>query len=117
MTVPSNDYEVGYGRPPTHTRWKKGQCGNPKRIRKRATKPAVELIDDFFAAKTKIVENGMSRRATNFEVILLQLSSKAMAGHKGAMNTLLRYQQFAASRGGMRSVEFRLGPDAGDQNG
>ncbi len=24
------DYEIGYGKPPKHTRFKKGQCGNPK---------------------------------------------------------------------------------------
>jgi hypothetical protein len=25
------DYEVGYGKPPCHTRFKKGQSGNPAR--------------------------------------------------------------------------------------
>ena len=26
----SGDYEVGYGRPPRHTRFAKGQSGNPR---------------------------------------------------------------------------------------
>ena len=29
MNIPPEKYDVGYGRPPKHTRWKKGQCGNP----------------------------------------------------------------------------------------
>lgn len=33
--TPSEEYEVGYGRPPKQTRWRKGQSGNPNRIRKR----------------------------------------------------------------------------------
>src|SRR5262249_28944974 len=49
MTIPPKKYEVGYCRPPKAARWKKGQCGNPNRIRKRAPKRVVEMIDEFFA--------------------------------------------------------------------
>jgi hypothetical protein len=73
MTIPPKKYEVGYGRPPKATRWKKGQCGNPNRVRKRARKRAVEMIDEFFAVEIDVVENGISRRVTNFEAIVLQL--------------------------------------------
>ncbi len=31
----SPSYKVGYCRPPKRTQWQKGQCGNPKRIRKQ----------------------------------------------------------------------------------
>ena len=50
MKIPPEKYEVGRGRPPKHTRWKKGQCGNPNRIRKRSPKPVVAMIDEFFRA-------------------------------------------------------------------
>ena len=30
MSGDGADYEVGYGKPPKHTRFKKGQSGNPK---------------------------------------------------------------------------------------
>jgi hypothetical protein len=93
-------YQVGYGRPPQHTRWKKGECGNPKRIRKRAAKPVVQMIDDFFAAEVDIVEQGTSRRVSNFEAILLQLTNQAIAGEKRPMKVLLQYQDFAARRAG-----------------
>jgi hypothetical protein len=99
MKLPPEEYEIGYGRPPKHTRWKKGQCGNPNRIRKRTPKPVVQMIDEFFAGEIGIVENGISRRVSNFEAVVLQLWTKAMAGSKRAMNVLLKYQEFAANLG------------------
>ncbi len=108
MKTSPEKYEVGYGRPPQHTRWKKGQCGNPKRIRKRTPKPVVWLIDEFFAGELDIIENGKSRRVSNFEAVVLQLWTKAMAGNKHAMNVLLRYQEFAASRGGVEHPKVKV---------
>jgi hypothetical protein len=105
MTIPPKKYEVGFGRPPKSTRWKKGQCGNLNRIRKRAPKRVVEMIDEFFATEIDVVENGISRRVTNFEAIVLQLWIKSMAGHKGAIKVLLEYKKFAATRGEMGGLE------------
>jgi hypothetical protein len=84
-------YEVGYRRPPKRTQWQKGQCGNPKRIRKRIPKPIVDMIDEFFSREIDIVECGISRRVSQFEAVLLQLWLKAMAGHNRATNVLLQY--------------------------
>ena len=112
-------YEVGYCRPPKRTQWRKGQCGNPKRIRKQNPKPIVDMIDEFFAGEIDIVENGISRRVRNFEAVLLQLWLKAMAGNKRAMNVFLQYHEFAARRsGGMGGVIHRfeeLGEDASEE--
>jgi hypothetical protein len=73
MTLLHNDGAVGYKRPPEHTRWKTGQCGNPRRHYRRASKGTVELIDKMFGEQITIVENGVSRRVTVFQAILLQL--------------------------------------------
>ena len=108
MKIPPS-YEVGYGRPPKSTQWQKRQCGNPKRIRKKNPKPVVDMIDEFFAGEIDIVENGISRRGSNFEAILLQLWIKAMDGKKRAANVLLQYQAFAARRsGGMGGVQYEV---------
>ena len=112
-------YEVGYCRPPKRTQWRKGQCGNPKRIRKQNPKPIVDMIDEFFAGEIDIVENGISRRVRNFEAVLLQLWLKAMAGNKRAMNVFLQHHEFAARRsGGMGGVIHRIevvGEDASEE--
>ena len=120
MTNLPKKYEAGYGRPPKSTRWKKGQCGNPNRIRKRAPKRVVAMIDEFFAAEIDIVENGISRRVSNFEAIVLQLWRKAVTTtSKRAVNVLLKYREFAASRGGMRVFALKVVPDkdSGGKNG
>src|SRR5262245_15144952 len=108
MNTPSKpDYDVGYGRPPEHSKWKKGQSGNPNRRRKREPKRVAILIDDFFASEIVFVENGISQRCSAFEIIYLQLLNKAMAGNSRALNVLKKYSDYAASRdssGGVRIV-------------
>ena len=84
MNLRQKDYEVGYKRPPQHTQWKKGQCGNPKREYKRAPKGTVALIDAAFEARIDIVENGASRRVSVLEAILIQLWIKEMSGDKAS---------------------------------
>jgi hypothetical protein len=101
--IPSKKYDIGYCCPPEHSKWKKGQCGNPARIRK--PKPAATLVDEFFASEFSIIENGISQRRSAFEIIFLQLCNKATAGNIRALNVLTKYSDFAASRdptGGMR---------------
>jgi len=118
MKTSPEKYEIGYGRPPKHTRWKKGRCGNPNRIRKRTPKPVVAMIDKFFAGEIDIVENGISRRVSNFEAVVLQLWIKAMAGKKRAMNVLLQYQGFAARRGGgMGGIQIEVVASPGEPRG
>jgi Family of unknown function (DUF5681) len=108
MQISPKKYEVGYGRPPKQTRWQKGQSGNPNRRRKRVSKPIVEMIDAFFAGEIEIIENGIPRRVTNFEAILLQLWTKVMAGNRRAMNVWLNYKDFAATRGELGGVEVEI---------
>jgi hypothetical protein len=73
--------------------------------KKAAGKPALQLLDEFFARKVEIFENSIPRIVSNFEAIILQLWIKAMAGNKRAMNVFLKYQEFAAARGSMGGLE------------
>ena len=87
---------------------------------KELPKRVVEMIDEFFAAEIDIVENGISRRVSNFEAIVLQLWRKAVTTtSKRAVNVLLKYLEFAASRGGMRVFALKVVPDkdSGGKNG
>jgi sulfur carrier protein ThiS len=98
MSTPLDDGEVGYKRPPKYSRWKNGQCGNPKRKFWRVPKGTLQIIDELFADKIDIVENDIPRRVTVFEAILLQLLSKEISGDKRALAVRLKYQEFVASR-------------------
>ena len=114
MNTPSKKYDVGFGRPPEHSKWKKGQCGNPARIRKRTSKPVVAIIDDFFASEKVVIENGVEQRRSAFEIILVQLYSKAIAGNTRALNVLAKYHEFAASRRGPNPFRAQLVDDKGN---
>ena len=114
MTIPSGKYAVGYGRPPEHSKWKKGQCGNPARIRKRIAKPVVVLIDEFFASEHVVVENGIQKRRSALEIILLQLHNKAIRGNTRAFNVLTKYHEFAATSIGPNPFKVLLVDDDGN---
>ena len=98
MKIPSEKHDIGYRKPPEHSKWKKGQCGNPKRIRKRPVKPVAELVDEFFAREVEVIDDGIPQRRTAFEVIYLQLWNKATAGNRRALKVMKQYSDFAASR-------------------
>jgi hypothetical protein len=114
MNIPSGKYAVGYGRPPEHSKWKKGQCGNPARIRKRTAKPVVAMIDEFFASEHVVVENGIPKRRSALEIILLQLHNKAICGSTRALNVLTKYHEFAATSVGPNPFKALLVDDDGN---
>ena len=67
----SDDYEVGYKRPPKRTRWKKGESGNRNRRRSRRPLRLIEVIDKLLLTPVTVTENGlasqMCQSACNFD--------------------------------------------------
>jgi hypothetical protein len=115
MNTPSKPkYDVGYGKPPERSKWKKGQCGNPKRRRKRQPKPVATIIDEFFAREHVVVEDGIPRRRSAFEIILVQLYNKAIGGNTRAFNVLAQYRELAATRVGPNPYVSLLVDDDGN---
>jgi hypothetical protein len=106
----SGDNAVGYRRPPKRTQWQKGQCGNPTRKRKSAPKGAAEIIDQLFAKRFKVTENGSPRTASGLEVIITRLISKEIAGDRRAMAVRLKYLAFAHRHKGARETVIDWGP-------
>jgi hypothetical protein len=114
MNIPSEKYVVDYGRPAEHSKWKKGQCGNPARIRKCTAKPVVAMIDEFFASEHVAVENSIRKRRSALEIILLQLHNKAICGSTRAFDVLTKYHEFAATTRGPNPLRVLLVDDAGN---
>src|SRR6266851_3230749 len=73
------DYEVGYGKPPLHTRFKKGQSGN-LRGRPRGAKNLTTLVSDALDQLVVVTENGRRREISKRYLGIAQLVNKfAMA--------------------------------------
>ncbi|WP_233493474.1 DUF5681 domain-containing protein, partial [Ruegeria atlantica] len=66
MSDDTKEFEVGYGKPPKATRFKKGQSGNPKG-RPKASKNVGSMLEEVFFRKIPITENGSRREVTMLE--------------------------------------------------
>jgi hypothetical protein len=83
------DYEVGYGRPPKHTRFQKGTSGNSKGRPRKPLDFDHELIRESEAFMT-ITENGRPKRVSKHNVALKQLMKQAMTGNILPLDSILR---------------------------
>ena len=72
-------YEVGYGKPPHHTRFVKGQSGNPKG-RPPAAKNVKTLLREALNEPVIIAENGRRRKITKIRAIITQVVNRSAKG-------------------------------------
>lgn len=73
------DYEVGFGKPPVHSQFKKGQSGNV-RGRPKGKQNLVTVINRALNEKIQIVEKGRRKSITKLEAAVKQLCNKAAQG-------------------------------------
>lgn len=86
---PDGDYEVGHGRPPKDTRWKKGQSGNPKG-RPKADRTGPLDISDILNEPVEVMENGKVKQISKFEAMMKKTAQKAIAGDVRATIRFIR---------------------------
>jgi hypothetical protein len=84
--------EVGYGKPPQTTRFRKGQSGNP-RGRPRGSRNFASLVDEALAEPVMINENGRRKKATKLQVIVKQLVNKAAQGDHRSIQLLMAFTE------------------------
>jgi hypothetical protein len=82
-----SDYEVGFGKPPAGTRFKKGQSGNPKG-RPKGTLNMATVLARTLREKVVINENGQRKVITKLEAAVKQLVNKAASGDLRALRHL-----------------------------
>src|SRR5215831_17367694 len=70
------DYEVGYGKPPRHTRFVKGQSGNP-RGRPPGAKNFTTLLNEALNELVIVAENGGRRKVSKRQAIVTQLVNRS----------------------------------------
>jgi hypothetical protein len=83
------DYEVGYGKPPHHTRFKSGQSGNP-RGRPSGAKNLSTLLNEALNEPVIVVtENGGRKRISKRQASFKQLVNEAAKGNWRALKLLV----------------------------
>lgn len=96
------DYSVGYGRPPRHTQFQKGQSGNPRGRPKRIYRINASTLNaalmKALAEPVVGIENGRPRRMTKLDAVMKQLANKAASGDLTAAKLLATFVQMADKR-------------------
>ena len=82
MTKPC--YDVGYGKPPVHTRFRKGQSGNPNG-RGKGTKNFATIFIAAMSQSVTINENGKRKKISKLAAAVTQLANDAARGDKKAI--------------------------------
>ncbi|MES0138861.1 DUF5681 domain-containing protein [Mesorhizobium sp. LSHC422A00] len=76
----NDDEEVGFGKPPRHSRFKPGQSGNPRGRPKKTGKNFANDVQTELGRKVIVRENGREVELTKGAVIVKTLVGKAMKG-------------------------------------
>lgn len=94
-----SDYEVGYGKPPKHTQFKKGQCANPRG--RGARKDGSFLEDDAFRkllnGKIVYTTQGKSRTTTRLKLLVKKHIALAVKGDVTSAVSLIKMRALFTS--------------------
>ncbi len=88
-----NDYEVGYGKPPKHTRFKPGQSGNPSGRPKGTKNLKTDLVEEL-GEKIMIREGERSRNVSKQRALVKSMLNRGIKGDARAtaisLSTMMR---------------------------
>lgn len=90
MSDPGNDYDVGFGKPPKRTQFKKGQSGNAKG-RPKGAKGFNASLQKELERKITVKEGGRELRLSKAEIAAKRLAEKAMKGDMTALKMLATF--------------------------
>lgn len=94
---PGPSYEVGYGKPPVHTRFKKGQSGNP-RGRENGQKNLITLLHEEGDVLVQVMENGKRKTLPKKQVAAKAAWNVFVKGK--SIDQMVKISDRVESRGG-----------------
>lgn len=98
------DYEVGYAKPPTQTRFQKGRSGNPRGRPKGAKNLETDLAEEL-GERIRIREDGRDRRVSKQKAMIKALVAKALKGDTRAAMALFALAPKPEKTGPDRAAE------------
>jgi Family of unknown function (DUF5681) len=94
-----SEYQVGYGKPPQHSRFKPGNNANLKGRPKRGPLVKAEIINNVLNEITQYTESGKQKRATRQELAVMKVLRETLKGDMRAAVTLLNLYAHAQKFG------------------
>lgn len=86
---PSDDYVVGYCKPPKHSQFKPGQSGN-SRGRPKGARGLKTIVRELMTAKVAVRTATGARKMTRIEAVLQKTNELAMKGNPRAQAELIK---------------------------
>lgn len=80
----TDDYEVGYGKPPVKTRFQRGESGNPKGRKKGSRNLKTDLMEEL-AERVTLKEGGRTIRLSKQRAMVKALIVKGIKGDERAI--------------------------------
>ena len=82
-------YAVGYGKPPTHSKFAKGKSGNPSGRPKGSKKNLALVVQDVFEQTVSVGVNGKSKKVALVYAMVTKVVAMAMTGDPASMKMAL----------------------------
>lgn len=86
-----SDYEVGFGKPPQASRFKKGRSGNPKG-RPKGVRNVETIYREVLAMKVRTSVGGQLQTITALKAVIMKQMHKALAGDARTMEAIIEAQ-------------------------
>ncbi|HUO91402.1 MAG TPA: DUF5681 domain-containing protein [Rhizomicrobium sp.] len=90
-------YAVGYGKPPKHTRWQKGQSGNPKGRPKR-NRDVTALVSALLEERVVVRKGKTTKKMRRIDHLLDRMIDHAVAGDPRFLRLVLDEAHKSAAR-------------------
>ncbi|WP_135502130.1 DUF5681 domain-containing protein [Roseovarius aestuariivivens] len=84
----SEDYKVGYGKPPKSGQFQPGKSGNPKG-RPKGSLDFQTYVQEMLSKRVAITEGGKRKHVSALQATLMRLTEKSLKGDQRAMEKVL----------------------------
>ncbi len=88
MSDRRDDYKIGYGKPPRHTQFRKGQSGNPNGRSKGVVNFKTDMLEEL-SEKVTVNEGGKPKQVTKQRAFVKRMTNNAIQGNPRSETTLL----------------------------
>jgi len=105
---PNGDYEVGYGKPPRHSRFKPGHSANPAG-RKKGVANFKTDVENTLRLPVQLSEAGKTKRVSTQQAALARLKQKALNGDGRALDRALKLARQVSDEAESSAVSSQMG--------